>query len=56
MPCQSAVAAADVVERRSRRTRKGRTSITVSNTTTLEQLKLQIFESLSIHPKNQTVG
>ncbi|KAG2444722.1 hypothetical protein HXX76_001466 [Chlamydomonas incerta] len=41
------------LERRSRRTRKGRTAITVSNTTTLEQLKLQIFESLSIHPKNQ---
>ncbi|KAG2448999.1 hypothetical protein HYH02_005753 [Chlamydomonas schloesseri] len=43
------------IERRSRRTRKGRTSITVSNTTTLEQLKLQIFESLSIHPKNQVL-
>ncbi len=42
-------------ERKSKRSRKGRAAVTVSNTTSLEQLRLLIYEALSVHPKNQTV-
>ncbi|EFJ43553.1 flagellar-specific protein Ssa14 [Volvox carteri f. nagariensis] len=42
-------------ERKSRRSRKGRLALTVSNTTTLQQLRLRVFEQLSIHPRNQSL-
>ncbi|KAG2495617.1 hypothetical protein HYH03_006217 [Edaphochlamys debaryana] len=43
------------VERKSRRSRKGRVALRVSNTTTLGQLKLQLFQDMAIHPRNQTL-
>ncbi|GIL43950.1 hypothetical protein Vafri_1528, partial [Volvox africanus] len=43
-------------ERKARRSRKGRIVLEVSNTTTLEQLKLQIYEHMHIHPSNQAVS
>ncbi|GIL82023.1 hypothetical protein Vretimale_1532 [Volvox reticuliferus] len=42
-------------QRKARRSRKGRIALEVSNTTTLEDLKLQIYEHLRIHPCNQAV-
>ena len=39
-------------ERKSKRARKGRAPVTVDCTTTLYELKLRIFESLNVHPKN----
>ncbi|GIL43949.1 hypothetical protein Vafri_1528 [Volvox africanus] len=42
-------------ERKARRSRKGRIVLEVSNTTTLEQLKLQIYEHMHIHPSNQAL-
>ena len=43
-------------ERKSKRSRKGRAAVNVSNTTSLEQLRLMIYEAMSVHPKNQTVS
>lgn len=43
-------------ERKSKRSRKGRATLVVSNTSTLAQFKLQVWEALSIHPKNQKVS
>lgn len=42
-------------ERKSKRSRKGRVALRVSNTTTLQQLKLELWQSLAVHPKNQMV-
>ncbi|GLI70002.1 hypothetical protein VaNZ11_014736, partial [Volvox africanus] len=42
-------------ERKARRSRKGRIVLEVSNTTTLEQLKLQIYQHMHIHPSNQAL-
>lgn len=41
-----------VHERKSKRARKGRSPITVDSTTSLHHLKLKIFETLGVHPKN----
>lgn len=41
-----------VKERKSKRARKGRSPIIVDSTTTLENLKLRIFEALGVHPGN----
>lgn len=43
-------------ERKSKRSRKGRATLVVTNTSTLAQFKLQVWEALSIHPKNQRVS
>eukprot|EP00889_Picochlorum_renovo_P007271 jgi/Picre1/34301/NNA_001774.t1 len=41
-----------VKERKSKRARKGRSPVIVDSTTTLENLKLRIFEALGVHPGN----
>lgn len=41
-----------VKERKSKRARKGRSPVLVDSTTTLESLKLRIFEALGVHPRN----
>ncbi len=38
--------------RRSRRSRRGRAQLTVSSWTTLGELKLHLYQSLGVHPKN----
>lgn len=39
-------------ERKSKRARKGRSSVTVDSSTSLRDVKLKIFEALGVHPKN----
>jgi ubiquitin carboxyl-terminal hydrolase 48 len=44
---------AGAVERKSRRARKNRQPLKVCSSDTLAQLRLKVFEALSVHPKNQ---
>lgn len=39
-------------ERRSKRARRGRSSLAVSSGDTLSKLKLRVFEALEVHPRN----
>lgn len=43
------------MERRSKRARKGRQPVTISCTTTLRDLKIQVVEALGVHPLNSMV-
>lgn len=40
-------------ERRSRRARKNRQPVKACSTDTLAMLRLKVFQSLSVHPRNQ---
>ena len=42
--------------RKSSRSRKGRSPITVSSHITLSELKMRIFQALDVHPANAKVG
>jgi hypothetical protein len=44
---------ARAVERKSRRARKNRQPLKVCSSDSLAQLRLKVFEALSVHPKNQ---
>ncbi|WIA08663.1 hypothetical protein OEZ85_008090 [Tetradesmus obliquus] len=43
------------VERKSRRARKNRQPLKVASSDSLAQLRLKVFEALSVHPKNQAL-
>ena len=52
----AAGSSAPLTGRKSSRSRKGRSPVTVSSHITLSELKMRIFQALDVHPANAKVG